>query len=60
MTKILPICLICKETPLNGMRDGIMIGGKFICSTCEEDIVNISYHDDSYYDLLNSLKKIWT
>jgi len=41
------------------MRDGIMIGGKFICSTCEEDIVNISCHDEGYYHVLNSLKRIW-
>lgn len=56
---LLPICVICEETPPRGIAGGIMIAGGFLCIRCEKEIVHTCVGDSRYIDLKEKIKTIW-
>ncbi|HHV35797.1 MAG: sigma factor G inhibitor Gin [Syntrophaceticus sp.] len=56
---LLPICLICEETPPRGIAGGIMVSGSFLCMRCEKEIVRTRVGDSRYFDLKEKIKRIW-
>jgi len=56
---IIPKCFICGEVPMGGIRDGLYIGRKFICSSCENKIVSTNTSDAEYSFFSDKLKEVW-
>mgnify|MGYP002410389057 CR=1 FL=1 len=56
---LLPICMICEETPSGGIAGGILVSGCFLCMRCEKEIVRTRVGDSRYFDLKEKIKKIW-
>jgi hypothetical protein len=59
MGVLLPVCVICEETPPRGIAGGIMVSGSFLCMRCEKEIVRTRVGDRRYFDLKEKIKKIW-
>lgn len=57
---LLPVCVICEQTPPMGIADGIVVSGRFLCSRCEMDIVRAQVGDSRYSRLKEKIKKLWT
>lgn len=38
--KVLPVCFLCNKVPEEGIRGGFFLRGIFICSKCEEELIN--------------------
>ena len=56
---LLPVCVVCEQTPPRGIADGIVVSGCFLCLRCEKEIVRIRVDDRRYFDLKEKIKKIW-
>lgn len=56
---VLPVCLICEQTPPDGIAGGILVSGRFLCASCEEEIVRARVGDSRYYHLKDKIKRIW-
>lgn len=56
---LLPICMICEETPPGGIAEGIVVSGYFLCMRCEKEIVRTRVGDSRYPDLKEKIKKMW-
>lgn len=56
---LLPKCIICEATPAGGIAEGVLIGKKFLCTSCEMAIVGLSWNDDDYEYYANRLKQAW-
>ena len=56
---LLPVCMICEQTPFRGIAGGILVSGRFLCTRCEREIVNIQVDDSRYAHLREKLKKLW-
>ncbi|QGU00588.1 hypothetical protein SYNTR_1994 [Candidatus Syntrophocurvum alkaliphilum] len=54
---ILPVCGLCGNVPNEGLRDGIKLKKLFICTQCENDIVNLEVGSEGYERLLERIKK---
>lgn len=50
-------CLFCGCTGNGG--GGIVVRGRFICGTCEQNMVNAGCDSMIYHFYVNGLKKIW-
>jgi hypothetical protein len=48
-------CIICQEE----RRDGLELRGKFICTMCEQEIVDTSVADPKYLYFLSRLKALF-
>ena len=59
MGKILPVCIVCKKVPEEGIGDGIFIRRKFLCLDCEKDIAALKYGAEKYAKVAGSLRLIW-
>jgi|GEM_PF-4902579 len=46
--RLLPICVCCRETPTGGIRDGLVLHGRFLCSGCEQEITALTTADPRY------------
>jgi hypothetical protein len=57
--KLLPICVICEQIPLEGIMGGLVINGIFICAQCEEELLSIKSGDVKYKLFQEKLKRIW-
>lgn len=55
---LLPRCYLCGEVPSLGIHGGVIIRKAFICSACEQDIVNLEVGSTHYQMVINKLKKI--
>ncbi|MGB4018561.1 MAG: sigma factor G inhibitor Gin [Syntrophomonadaceae bacterium] len=55
---LLPRCYFCGEVPALGIHGGVMIKKAFICSACEQDIVNLQVDSTNYRAVINKLKEI--
>lgn len=38
--KVLPVCYLCNKVPEDGIRSGFFLKGIYICSECEESLIN--------------------
>ncbi len=56
---LLPVCLVCHRTPDRGIRDGLVLGGKFICYACEQEIVSLRGDELTYGRVIDRLKEVW-
>jgi len=56
--KIVPVCLICHQVPRGGIRAGIFIKGKFICDTCEKQLIEADKENDLPKDFLKNLRPL--
>ncbi|HWJ02568.1 MAG TPA: sigma factor G inhibitor Gin [Verrucomicrobiae bacterium] len=57
--KLLPVCIICGETPLLGIADGVVLRGKFLCADCEKEILDLDVESNDYEEVVEKLKSIW-
>ncbi|ABO48606.1 hypothetical protein Dred_0056 [Desulforamulus reducens MI-1] len=51
-------CVLCKAA-VQETNIGIRILGKYICTSCEQKIINLSWDDPDYEAYKSGLKKIW-
>lgn len=56
---LVPKCFICGLTPYKGICGGILIGKRFLCSSCEAAIVKLDSEDEGYQFYVNGLKEMW-
>ncbi len=56
---LLPVCVICEQTPARGITEGILVSGRFLCTRCEEEIVCAQVGETRYFDLKEKIKRIW-
>ncbi len=56
---LLPVCMICEQTPPRGIAGGILVSGRFLCARCECEIVSVQVDDSRYAQLREKLKKLW-
>jgi hypothetical protein len=56
---LLPVCMICEQTPPRGIAGGIVVSGCFLCTACEKEIVQTRVGDRRYCDIKEKIKKIW-
>jgi recombinational DNA repair protein (RecF pathway) len=56
---LLPVCMICEQTPPTGIAGGMLVSGRFLCSRCEREIVRVQVGDSRYGQLKDKLKKLW-
>ncbi len=56
---LLPVCMICEQTPPGGIAGGMLVSGRFLCTRCEREIVRVRVGDSRYTQLKEKLKKLW-
>lgn len=56
---LIPKCFVCGLTPKKGIHGGILIGKRFLCTSCEVAIVQLNADDEYYQFYVDGLKKIW-
>jgi hypothetical protein len=56
---LLPVCMICEQTPPQGIAGGMLVSGRFLCARCEREIVRAQVDDSRYAHLKERLKKLW-
>lgn len=56
---LLPVCMVCEQTPPTGIAGGMLVSGRFLCNRCEREIVRIQVGDSRYTQLKEKLKKLW-
>jgi hypothetical protein len=56
---LLPKCLICENTPSGGIADGVFIGKRFLCASCEIRIVTLRWNDEDYQFYSQGLRRLW-
>lgn len=49
-------CFICETK----QKNGITIGGQFMCEMCERDVISTDMNDERYVYYLNRLAKLKT
>ncbi|HEX3015260.1 MAG TPA: sigma factor G inhibitor Gin [Desulfobacteria bacterium] len=59
-TNLLPVCIICGQTPSLGIMDGVILKGKFLCSNCEQHILSLEVDSADYEQVVEKLRPIWT
>lgn len=56
---LLPVCVVCDQTPPRGIGGGILVSGHFLCTRCEQEIVRARVGDGRYFQIKEKIKKIW-
>ena len=56
---VLPVCIICRRVPVNGISGGLIIGKKLICYECENEIMSIPIDDVRYDIFRENIKMLW-
>ncbi|MHB1126083.1 MAG: sigma factor G inhibitor Gin [Bacillota bacterium] len=56
---LFPRCIVCCQTPNEGILGGFRISGRFLCYACEGKIVYMQTGDSSYSLVVDRLKGIW-
>ena len=59
MGKILPVCIVCKKVPADGIGGGIFIRKKFLCLDCEKEIAALRHDAEKYARVVGGLRLIW-
>jgi hypothetical protein len=57
--KLLPVCLLCSETPTMGIMGGVVLRGKFLCTSCEKHILSLEVNSSEYDVVVEKLKSLW-
>jgi len=57
--KVLPVCILCGDTPPLGLTGGIYINHHLICDCCEQEILQTQTVDVHYRTLVENLKRLW-
>ncbi|MEN6351630.1 MAG: sigma factor G inhibitor Gin [Syntrophomonas sp.] len=57
--KVLPCCYICEQVPEQGIKDIFRLGTKFICRSCEREIIMCDTNSPGYQDLIRKIKELW-
>ncbi|MEW6663276.1 MAG: sigma factor G inhibitor Gin [Bacillota bacterium] len=53
---LLPVCLVCEETPVKGIRDGIILAGRFICERCQQELTIPGMPERRYYSVVQKFR----
>lgn len=57
--KVLPICFLCNMVPEEGIRSGFLLKGIFICSRCENELINSKpENSEKYREAITKLRKV--
>lgn len=56
--KVYPVCSICGKPAPEGLYDGFRLVGKFVCSRCEQHIINADSTNSSYQETVEAIKKL--
>ncbi len=49
--KVLPVCFLCCKVPSEGIKSGFFLKGVFICSDCEQELINSKPEEKEEYML---------
>lgn len=49
--KVLPVCFLCCRVPPEGLKNGFFLRGLFICSECEQKLINRKPEEKEEYML---------
>lgn len=49
--KLLPVCFLCNRVPPDGIRDGFFLRGIFICTQCEQELIQSRPEEKEEYML---------
>lgn len=55
---LLPRCAICEEVPFEGIKGGYLINKYFVCTKCEQKIINTEVGSTAYHEILELVKRI--
>ena len=58
-SNLLPQCLICGQTPDQGIIGGVLIRKHFLCDACQERILETSIEEPFYQQMKEGLKELW-
>jgi hypothetical protein len=56
---LLPVCVVCEQTPAKGIAGGMVVSGQFLCDKCEQEIVKTQVGDSRYGLIKEKIKKLW-
>ena len=56
---VLPVCSICNNVPLQGIRGVIRVGRAWICMACEQEITDLEVGSPKYGVMIEKLRRVW-
>lgn len=59
MGKLIPVCFFCEEIPTQGFASGIFLFKKFLCTKCQEKILDVASDDEEYELVLQKVRQLW-
>lgn len=58
-SNLFPQCLICNQTPVQGIGGGILLCKQFLCDACQDKMVSCSIDEPFYLQACERLKTLW-
>lgn len=55
---LLPRCILCEQVPNDGIRGGIRVKRAFICTKCEQQLIQSDVSSIDYQKILEKIKMI--
>lgn len=55
---LLPRCIVCEQVPSGGIRGGIRVKKAFICTPCEQQLMQSDVGSIKYHIILEKIKQI--
>ena len=55
---LLPCCIVCEQVPEGGIRGGIRLKKAFICTACEQQLMQTDMGSINYQKILEKIKQI--
>jgi len=56
---VLPVCSICNQVPVLGIKGIIKIGRFFICPACEQEILCLEVGSPGYGTMIEKIRRVW-
>ena len=56
---ILPVCSICNNVPLQGIKGVIRVGRAWICRSCEQEIMHLEVGSPAYGEMVEKIRRVW-
>lgn len=56
---ILPVCSICSQIPIEGIRGVIRVGRAWICRFCEQEIMDLEVGSPKYGVMIERIRRVW-